>query len=139
MFKLPEFPSIDFSGLDVNALRQSELAKRISAIELPKIDLPKIDTEKVVAIVRDAAYLTVGLGAVAVERAQASRRRLATTVEARLARVDERVDAAEARVDEVIDRIENVLPEQAGHLVGQARDMSRVARKQVRGLIRTAA
>ena len=134
MFKLPEFPAIDFSGLDVNALRQSSFAKRIAAIELPKID-----TEKLTAVVRDAAYLTVGLGVTAVERAQARRRQLATSVEARLARVDQRVDAAEARVDTIVDRLESVLPEQAGHLVGQARDISRVARKQVRGLIRTAA
>ena len=139
MFKLPEFPAIDFSGLDVNALRQSSFAKRIAAIDLPKIDLPKIDTEKLAAVVRDAAYLTVGLGVTAVERAQARRRQFATSVEARLARVDQRVDAAEARVDTIVDRLESVLPEQAGHLVGQARDISRVARKQVRGLIRTAA
>ncbi len=39
----------------------------------------------------------------------------------------------------VVDRLESALPEQAGHLVGQARDISRVARKQVRGLIRSAA
>lgn len=134
MFKIPEFPSIDFSGLDVNALRQNSLAQRISAIELPKID-----TEKLAAVVRDAAYLTVGIGVTAVEGAQARRRQFATSVEARMAKAEARVDAAEVRVDAIIDRIESVLPEQAGHLVGQARDISRVARKQVRGLIRTAA
>ena len=95
MFKVPQLPSIDFpsidlSRLDVEALRNSDLVKRLSAI-----DIAAIDTDKVGAVVRDAAYLTVGLGVVAVE--------------------------------------------QAGHVVGQARDFTRVAREQVRGLIRSAA
>ena len=66
MFKVPQLPSIDFpsidlSKLDVNALRTSALSKRLS-----EIDFPSIDTDKVTALVRDAAYLTVGLGAAAV-------------------------------------------------------------------------
>jgi len=114
MFKLPQlssidFPSIDFSRLDINAVRNSDVAKRLAAI-----DLPNIDTDKVAAAVRDAAYLTVGLGVVA-------------------------VDALEARIDSVVDRLETVLPERAGLVVGQARDITRVARKQARGLFRTAA
>jgi Holliday junction resolvasome RuvABC endonuclease subunit len=110
-----------------------------------------------VAVVRDAGYLTVGFGAVAVEQAQARRRQVATnvterransksrlealrgTIEARIIRLDERAEAIEARVETVVDRIESALPEQAGHFVSQARDVTRVARKQVRGLIRTAA
>lgn len=157
MFKLPQlssidFPSIDFSRLDVNALRNSDVAKRFAAI-----DLPTIDTEKVAAVVRDAAYLTVGLGVVAVEQAQVRRRKIAArasermstskprvealrgTVESRLVRIDAQVDALGARIDSVVDRLEAVLPEQAGLVVGQARDITRVARKQVRGLIRSAA
>jgi hypothetical protein len=66
MFKLPEFPSVDFSALDLNALRESELAKRLSAF----------DTDKVTAALRDAAYLTVGLGVVALQRAQEGGRKL---------------------------------------------------------------
>ncbi|MEY2443904.1 MAG: hypothetical protein QOE00_484 [Ilumatobacteraceae bacterium] len=58
MFKLPEFPSLDFSALDLNALRESALAKRITAF----------DTDKVAAALRDAAYVTVGLGVVAVQQ-----------------------------------------------------------------------
>ena len=118
MFKLPEFPSIDFSDLDLNALRESRLGKRLAAI----------DPDKVTSVLRDAAYATVGLGAVAVERAQA-------TIGARQVRIDE----IEAKVASFVDRLEGALPEQAAHLVGQARDVSRVARNQVRGLIRNAA
>jgi hypothetical protein len=68
MFKVPQlppidFPSIDLSRLDVSALRNSGLSKRLS-----EIDIPSIDTDKVTALVRDAAYLTVGLGVVAVQQ-----------------------------------------------------------------------
>jgi hypothetical protein len=78
MFKVPEFPSLDFSGLDISVVRQGA------------------------ATVRDAAYMTIGLGAVAVERAQARSRRLATTI-------------------------------------GQVGDLTKAARQQVLGLLRTAA
>ncbi|MGZ4765244.1 MAG: hypothetical protein ACXVH5_05285 [Ilumatobacteraceae bacterium] len=68
MFNLPQLPSIDFpsidlSRLDVGALRNSRLSKRLS-----EIDIPSIDIDKVTAVVRDAAYLTVGLGVVAVQQ-----------------------------------------------------------------------
>ena len=77
MFKLPEFPSIDFSALDVNALRESDVAKRLAAF----------DTDKVTAALRDAAYLTVGLGVAAVQRAQESGRQVAATFNERNARL----------------------------------------------------
>ena len=89
MFKLPEmpfdfppfdFPSIDFSKLDVNALRNAKL---------PSVDLPTIDTAKLAAAVRDAAYIAVGLGVVAVERAHARGTELTTMVNGRLAEVRE--------------------------------------------------
>jgi hypothetical protein len=128
MFKLPQltsidFPAIDFSRLDLNALRNSDVAKRLAAL-----GLPAIDTGKVAAAVRDAAYLAVGLGVVGVERIQTRRRTIAATA-----------SVLEARLDTVVDRLESVLPDQAGLVVGQARDITRVARSQVRGLIHSAA
>lgn len=89
MFKLPEmpfdfpsfdFPAIDFSKLDVNALRNAKL---------PSVDLPTIDTAKLTAAVRDAAYIAVGLGVVAVERAQDLGTELTAKVNGRLAEVRE--------------------------------------------------
>ncbi len=68
MFQLPEFPSFDFSALDLDAVRNSSIGRRIAAIDLPTFDLPKIDADKVTAFVRDAAYLTVGLGVAAVHQ-----------------------------------------------------------------------
>ena len=86
-----------------------------------QFDFSRLD----VSALCDAGYLIVGAGVVAAERAQA-----------RLAAHKTRI---ETRAETVVDRIESVLPEQAGLVVGQARDITRVAREQVRGLIRSAA
>ena len=83
-FPTIDFPSIDFSRLDVNALRD----------RLSKIDLPAIDTAKLTAAVRDAGYIAVGLGVVAVERAQARGTELTTIVGDRLAEVREFIRSA---------------------------------------------
>jgi uncharacterized protein YjbJ (UPF0337 family) len=152
MFKLPEFPSIDFSRLDINALRSIDVSKY-----LPNLDASTVEAGKFTAALRDAAYATVGLGALAFDQAQTRRRQLVAALserfgaskaqvdtllavfEAQLTRMDEQVAAVEARIDAVVDKLEGVLPEQAGALIGQARDFGKGARKQVRGLIRTAA
>jgi hypothetical protein len=98
-----------------------KLPQLSSPLDFPSIDFSRLD----VSALRDAAYLIVGVGVVAVERAQA-----------RLAADKTRV---ETRVENVVDRLESVMPQQAGLVMGQARDITRVAREQVRGLIRSAA
>jgi hypothetical protein len=95
MFKLPDFPSIDFSKLDLDALRKLDLSKYVPAVNfpvgnIPKVDLrnievptidwptidfaaidfPSIDVTKLTDAVRDAAYLTVGVGIAAMEQAR---------------------------------------------------------------------
>jgi hypothetical protein len=137
MAKLPNFPSIDFSGLDANKLAGLD--------------------RKVVAAVRDAAYVTIGFGVLAVQQAQVRRREvvkgladrfgttrpqmddLLATVEAQITKLDGRFDALEAKLDSTVEKLEGRLPEQAAAIVGQAHDLAKAARKQVRGLIRTAA
>jgi hypothetical protein len=71
MFKLPEFPSVDFSKFDIDALRNIDLSKYVPAVNFPKVDipsvdLPTIDVAKLTEAVRDLAYLTVGLSVAAV-------------------------------------------------------------------------
>jgi hypothetical protein len=115
MFKLPDFPSVDFSKFDV-----------------PSVDLPTIDVDKLTSAARDLAYLTVGIGAAAVEQAQARSRELATTIA-------DGYEAAKIHVDTAVDKIEAVLPDKVAALLGQAREMSESASNQVLGLIRNAA
>jgi hypothetical protein len=77
MFKLPEMPAIKFPSID------------FSAVDFPSIDFPSIDFSRLdvsalrdvdlAKYVTDAAYITVGLGVVAVERAEARRQQLVTT------------------------------------------------------------
>lgn len=137
MAKLPNFTNIDFSGLD---------AGKLSGLD-----------GKVVAALRDAAYITIGFGVLAVQQAQVRRREvvktladrfgtsrtqmddLLATFEAQITKLDGRFDALEAKLDSTVEKFEGRLPEQAAAIVGQAHDLAKAARKQVRGLIRTAA
>ena len=136
-FPTVTFPSFDFSGLDANKLAGFD--------------------EKLVGAVRDAAYVTIGFGVLAFQQAQVRRREVVKnladrfgtsksqmdemlkTFEARIGNLDERFDALDAKLDTAVGKIEERLPEQAAALVGQAHDLAKTARKQVRGLIRTAA
>ena len=120
MFKLPDFPSVDFPSID------------FSKFDLPNVEVPAIDVAKLTAAIRDAAYFTVGLGATAVEQAQARRRELVITI-------TDGFDAAKIHVDTVVDKIEAILPDKAASVFGQAREMSDAARSQVLGLIRNSA
>lgn len=137
MAKLPTFPSIDFSGLDAGKLADLD--------------------DKLVAALRDAAYITIGFGVLAVQQAQVRRRELVqalsqrfgtsrtqmdevlSNMEAQLAKIDERFAALDGKLDAAVEKFEERLPDQAAALVGQAHDLAKAARKQVRGLIRTAA
>jgi hypothetical protein len=70
MFKLPDFPSVDFSKFDVESLRNIDLSKYVPVVNFPKVDMPAvdmptIDVAKLTEAVRDFAYLTVGLGVAA--------------------------------------------------------------------------
>ena len=137
MAPLPKFPSIDLSGLD--------------ATKLSELD------DKVLAALRDAAYITIGFGVLTVQQVQVRRRELMTQLEQRtetrrqhaddlfrrierqLDALDGRLDDLEAKLDGTVDRLGEKLPEQAATVVGQAHGIAKTARKQVRGLIRSAA
>jgi hypothetical protein len=125
MFKLPDFSSIDFPKIDLSTfdLAQFDLAR----FNLPKIDLPTID-EKFTAAVRDAAYIVVGLGVVAVERTQARRQQL-------IAGISERFGARKTHVDTLLGVVEARL----ARIDEQAREATKAAREQVLGLVRPAA
>jgi hypothetical protein len=145
--------AVDFSKLDVS---------KIDVSKLPKLDLAKVDTERLVAVLRDAAYVVIGFGVLTVQQAQVRRRELADKLaahpavqqlgatreqleeflggfETRIADLDARIDAFESKLDDVVEQVERKLPEQAGAVLGTAHELARTARQQVRGLIRSAA
>jgi hypothetical protein len=137
MFKLPDFPSVDFSKFDVDALRNIDVSKYVPTVNLPKVEMPtvdisSVDVTKLTDAVRDLAYLTVGIGVAVAERTQARRRELATTI------VDG-YEATKIQFDTVVDKIESAVPTKAATLFGQARERADAASSQVLGLIRTAA
>jgi hypothetical protein len=174
MASIPTFPSIDFSKLDLSKLDLSKLDLSkldFSKLDLSKLDLSKlevagIDTDKVLGVVRDAAYVVIGFGVLTVQQVQVRRRDLVGTIsdqavvkqlglgkeqveelvkglEARLSSLDERLDQIEAKLDtaveSLLDSVGDKLPEQAGAFLGQAHEVAKAARKQVRGLLVNAA
>jgi hypothetical protein len=156
--RLSDLASFDFSQLDFSQLDLSKL-------DLPKLDLagvPTIDTDQVVGVLRDAAYVAVGFGVLTVQQAQVRRRELMqrlrtspvvqqlgatpaqiddlmASFETRVAQLDERLQGIEGKLDAAVEALEARLPEQAGTLVGQAHDVAKAARTQLRGLVRNAA
>ena len=131
--KLATFPSVDISGLDVSRLADTN--------------------EKLVAAVRDAAYVTVGFGVLALQQAQVRRRELVRNIatrfgtskaqveqmlskfETQFAKLDTRVVAMETKIDAAVEKFEDRLPHQAATVVGQAHGLVKAARKQVRDLV----
>jgi hypothetical protein len=141
MFKLPDFPSVDFSKFDLDAIRdfdfsKFDFSKYVPTVNFPNVDmpadLPTIDVDKFTAAVRDTAYLTVGIGAAAFEQAQARSRDFATTIA-------DGLEATKIQIDTIVDRIEAILPDAAATLFGQVREMTDAAGNQVLGLFRNAA
>jgi len=147
---LKSFPSIDFSNFDIETLKQFDPRK----IDWSSIEIPDLDRQKLLGAVRDAAYVMVGFGVLAVQRAQVRRREFADTIsnrfgankqqvedliasfEARITKLD---DAVETRVDHAVSMLGNRLPDQAELLLNQVHSVAKTARKQVRGLISSAA
>ncbi len=142
MAQLPNFPSLDMSRLDASALAGLD--------------------DKLVAVVRDAAYITIGFGVLGVQQAQVRRRELVKslterldtsrletrkaqleemldTIETQMQQLDSRLDSFEEKLDSTVAKLEARLPEQAAQVVGQMHTAAKTARRQVRGLVRSAA
>jgi hypothetical protein len=162
MPKLPTFPALDLSSLDVSKLdpRKLDLGKLDLGkldLSLPNIDLPGVDVDQLTSAVRDAAYIAVGFGVLTFQQAQVRRRELVSsiserfgasksqvdslmaTLERRIAAFDKQSETFEASLDKAVTNLEQRLPDSAAALVGQAHDVAKFARRQVRSLIRSAA
>jgi CHASE3 domain sensor protein len=102
---------------------------------------------------KDAAYVTIGFGVIAFQKAQVQRveltkqleaqleearkgfESLPTTVEDRVKLVEERINALEAQIDRVLDEVSDKLPEQTRVLVDQARTAAKDLQGQVREFV----
>jgi ABC-type transporter Mla subunit MlaD len=98
------------------------------------------------ATLKDAAYVAVGLGVLAFQRAQVQRvelakqareemGRLSGTVEDRLRTVEERLGGAQEQVDKVLDDLGDRLPEPAADALKTLRTAAREAQDQLRQLV----
>jgi Cu/Ag efflux pump CusA len=143
-------------------------SSRFAHLDLGNVTLPTrddlreaipVDTDRLLAVLRDAAYVVVGLGVLTVQQVQSRTRDLLGSVESnpkvqqmgidrtqieeivsnwetQFASLDERFEVLEAQLDTAFEKIEDRLPDQAANVLGQAHDMAKAARKQVRGLLR---
>lgn len=138
--------SIDFSAFDLDALKKLDPRN----IDWSKMDLPEVDGRKLLDAVRDAAYVTVGLGVLAVQKANVARGELATRIADRFGadsgQIEELIssfesrivsfdDAIQNRVDETVAKVGERLPAPAASLLNQAHSVAKTARTQVRSMV----
>jgi DNA topoisomerase IB len=88
---------------------------------------------------RDAAYVTIGLGVLGFQRAQVRRvelqKQVLEQVEVTRAQVEQLTKTLQDRLDPVLDQVEERLPDQAGELVKQARATAKDVQGQVKALV----
>ena len=88
--------------------------------------------DELAAALRDAAYVLVGFGVLAFQRAQVRRRELQRWAKDVEQRVDPLLDDLEERVDPLLDDLETRLPDKASDMVRQLRQTARDARDHLR-------
>jgi ElaB/YqjD/DUF883 family membrane-anchored ribosome-binding protein len=107
-------------------------------------------------LLKDAVYVTVGFGVLAVQKLQTQRHELAKTLDDKvvdpgkerfdqlkesfdeqLKTLESRLDTIEEKIDAALDELQGRLPEQAAEMLGHARDAVKSARKQVLELVRS--
>ena len=141
----------------VSTLRYSAFMSSVKFPTFAQLEIPSMNTEAVTDAIKDAGYITVGLAVLAAQKAQVRRQELkkslaaqvgdgrsqmaeiVDSIEAGIASLDTHLIAIEAKVDVAVEGLEKRLPERAGALLGQAHEVAKVARQQVRNLINPAA
>lgn len=72
--KFPNLPSIDLTKFDLSGI-------------ITNLHLPMIRPEPVVQLIKDSAYVTIGVGVLAFQKVQVRRREIAETVQASLPKI----------------------------------------------------
>jgi GTP1/Obg family GTP-binding protein len=87
---------------------------------------------------KDAAYVTVGLGVLAFQKAQVRRREVEQQVQTQLSETQKQVERLardlQGRLEPVIDQLTERLPGEVRTLVNQARDNAKGVQAQLRQL-----
>ena len=124
---------------------------------MAELRTPQAAVQDLSKLLKDAVYVSIGLGVIAVQKAQVRRHELtkqlsgqvgdarsqfqtlSKRVDDRVKLVEERLEGVETRFDALLDHLEERLPEQAREPFQQARTAAKEARSQVRGLARRGA
>jgi hypothetical protein len=124
-----EFPKIDLPKVDFSKIEfpKIDLSKvefpkvEFPKVEFPKIDLPQVDLpdfptldlddldEKVTGLAKDAVYITIGFGVLALQKTQVRRREVVSAL-------GDRFDTTRDQVEEMVKTVEK-----------QVRDLARRA------------
>ena len=98
----PKIPTVKIPAVKIPAVK-------IPAVKMPEFTAPKVTMptmpvvdERILAAVRDAAYITVGLGVIAVQQTEARRKELVHAI-------SERFDANKAQIEELLGNVETQL------------------------------
>ena len=111
--------------------------------------------DDVTKALRDVLYVSVGMGVIAIQKAQVRRQelqkqlkgqwgdargqfdKLGDTFEDRVKVVEDRLSDVEQQVDDLVDQLQDRLPEPAADVVRQLRRATKDVRGQVRELVRS--
>jgi hypothetical protein len=111
--------TIDIPKIDLSKVEFPKID--LSKVELPKIDLPKVELpdfptldlddldEKVTGLAKDAVYITIGFGVLALQKTQVRRREVVSAI-------GDRLDTTRDQVEEMVKTVEK-----------QVRDLARRA------------
>jgi hypothetical protein len=109
-----------------------------------------LELDDVTKTIQDAAYVSIGLGVIALQRAQVRRQELRKSfdeakgtagavpalVEDRVKLLEERLAAVEEQVETAVERLESTLPGPLAEASRTARGTAKVVRDQVRDQVR---
>jgi hypothetical protein len=118
-FSKIEFPKVDFSKIEMPKVDFSKIEMPkvdFSKIEMPKVDFPKMEMpkvelpdfpaidlddldEKITGLAKDAVYITIGFGVLAIQKTQVRRREV-------ISALSDRLGATREQVEEMVKTVE---------------------------------
>src|SRR4051794_24319271 len=111
------------------------LCRRVIVGSVPRTTQGEGPMADVTKTVKDAAYITVGLGVIAFQKAQVRRQELRKQFETQLegtrTQVQKLTEDIQTRIEPVISQVEGRLPKEARDLVDQARSAAKDVQGQV--------